>query len=188
MQVTANTGLRVALAFAVCLVASTRVAGAFAADPLPAPTLTAIPDKPAAKDFTLKDINGKRHRLSDYRGKVVLVNFWATWCPPCRREIPAMQRLWDKLKSEDFVMLAVDMAEDEETVFGFTFATGVEITFPVLLDTDGAVTESWPVIGMPTSFIIDRKGRTVYRAVGGREWDDPGLVASIRSLIAEQKP
>jgi peroxiredoxin len=157
-----------------------------AAEPLPAPTLTPVPGKPVAKDFTLTDVNGKTHRLHDYRGKVVLINFWATWCPPCRREIPAMQRMWDKLKSDDFVLLAVDMGEDEETVFGFTFATGVEITFPVLLDLDGAITESWSVIGMPTSFVMDRNGRIIYRAVGGREWDDPKLVAEIRALLAKK--
>ncbi len=166
-----------------CALATTLVTAVARAEPLPAPTLTPIPERPLAKDFTLTDLDNKRHRLRDCRGKVVLVNFWATWCPPCRREIPAMQRLWEKLKSEDFVLLAVDMAEDEETVFGFTFATGVEITFPVLLDRDGAVTESWPVVGMPTSFLIDRGGRIVYRAVGGREWDDPALVAKIRALL-----
>jgi peroxiredoxin len=182
MQLNRVFGMSIAFALA----ASLMIAGVIAvatAEPLPAPTLTPVREQPLAKDFTLSDLNNKRHRLHDYRGKVVLVNFWATWCPPCRREIPAMQRLWEKLKSEDFVLLAVDMAEDEETVFGFTFATGVEITFPVLLDHDGAVIESWPVIGMPTSFLIDRKGRIVYRAVGGREWDDPALVAKIRALL-----
>lgn len=155
------------------------------AESLPAPTLTPVPDKPAAKDFTLTDVNGKRHRLSDYRGKIVLVNFWATWCPPCRREIPSMQRLWQQLKGDDFVMLAVDVAEDDDTVFGFSFAMGTEITFPVLLDRDASVSESWPVIGLPTSFVVDRDGRLVYRAVGGREWDDPKLVARIRALLAK---
>lgn len=165
-----------ALAFAAAISSA-------AAEPLPAPTLTPVKAETLAKDFTLLDLTNKRHRLHDYRGKVVLVNFWATWCPPCRREIPAMQRLWEKLKTDDFVMLAVDMGEDEETVFGFTFATGVEITFPVLLDLDGSVTESWSVIGMPTSFIIDRNGRIVYRAVGGREWDDPKLVAMLEAVL-----
>lgn len=155
------------------------------AEPLPAPMLTPVPDKPAVKDFTLTDVNGKRHRLSDYRGKIVLVNFWATWCPPCRREIPSMQRLWQQLKGNDFVMLAVDVAEDDDTVFGFSFAMGTEITFPVLLDRDASVSESWPVIGLPTSFVVDRDGRLVYRAVGGREWDDPKLVARIRALLAK---
>jgi thiol-disulfide isomerase/thioredoxin len=140
-----------------------------------------------AKDFSLNDMDGKPHRLSDLRGKVVLVNFWATWCPPCRREMPSMQRAHDALKGHDFVMLAVNVGEDVETIFGFTFATGVELTFPILLDRDSAVTSAWPVRALPTSFLIDRDGRAVFRAVGGRDWDDPGLIGAIRELVQTKK-
>ncbi|MEK7716129.1 MAG: TlpA disulfide reductase family protein [Pseudomonadota bacterium] len=146
-------------------------------------TMTAVPDKPAAPDFALKDADRKLHRLSEQRGKVVLVNFWATWCPPCRREMPSMQRAWKKLQGRNFEMYAVNVGEDEDTIFGFTFSTGVELTFPILLDRDALVIKAWPVIALPTSFVIDPQGRIVYRAVGGREWDDPQLLRQIRELM-----
>ncbi|BAU49287.1 alkyl hydroperoxide reductase [Sulfurifustis variabilis] len=146
-------------------------------------TMTPVPGRPNAPDFTLPDIDGKTRRLSSNRGKVVLVNFWATWCPPCRREMPSMQRAWDQLKNENFVIYAVDVGEDEETIFGFTFSTGVEITFPILLDKEGKVVKQWPVRGLPTTFLIDAEGRIAYSAVGGREWDDPALIAQIRRLM-----
>jgi len=146
-------------------------------------TMTAVPDKPAAPDFALKDADGKLHRLSESRGKVVMVNFWATWCPPCRREMPSMQRAWEKLQGGNFEMYAVNAGEDEDTIFGFTFSTGVELTFPILLDRDAHVIKAWPVVALPTSFVIDPQGRIVYRAVGGREWDDLQLLRQIRKLM-----
>ncbi|MEW6331627.1 MAG: TlpA disulfide reductase family protein [Pseudomonadota bacterium] len=149
----------------------------------PAQTMTPVAERPAAPDFALKDIDGKPHRLSESRGKVVLVNFWATWCPPCRREMPSMQRAWTQLKGKNFEMLAVNVGEDEDTIFGFTFATGAELTFPILLDRDAQVIKTWPVIALPTSFVVDPQGRIVYRAVGGREWDDPELLKKIRELM-----
>ena len=145
--------------------------------------MTPVADRPAAPDFALKDVDDKLHRLSENRGKVVLVNFWATWCPPCRREMPSMQRAWKQLKGENFEMLAINVGEDEDTIFGFTFSTGVELTFPILLDRDAQVIKAWPVIALPTSFVVDPQGRIVYRAVGGREWDDPELLKKIRELM-----
>ncbi len=145
--------------------------------------MTAVPDKPAAPDFALKDAERKLHRLSEQRGKVVLVNFWATWCPPCRREMPSMQRAWEKLQGGNFEMYAVNVGEDEDTIFGFTFSTGVELTFPILLDRDAHIIKTWPVVALPTSFVIDPQGRIVYRAVGGREWNDPQLLWQIRKLM-----
>jgi peroxiredoxin len=168
---------RVALVFALMLLAAAAPAAT------PAQTMTPVADRPAAPDFALKDVDGKRHRLSENRGKVVLVNFWATWCPPCRREMPSMQRAWAQLKGENFEMLAINVGEDEDTIFGFTFSTGVELTFPILLDHDAQVIKAWPVIALPTSFVVDPQGRIVYRAVGGREWDDPELLKKIRELM-----
>lgn len=169
-------------AVAVILVCLLTLPHAARAESLP-PTMTAVPEKPAAPDFALKDADRKLYRLSEQRGKVVLVNFWATWCPPCRREMPSMQRAWEALKNEKFVMFAVNVGEDEDTVFGFTFSTGVELKFPILLDRDALTVKAWPVIALPTSFIVDPQGRIVYRAVGGREWDDPALLERIRELI-----
>ena len=142
--------------------------------------LTPLPDRPLAPDFTLTDLDGNRHRLADYRGRVLIVNFWATWCPPCRAEMPSMQRAWEQLEGEGIVILGIDVGEDEDTVFQFTADYPVE--FPLLLDRDSAVIDRWPVRGLPTTFVVDGAGRIVYQAIGGREWDDPRLLAPVRAL------
>ncbi len=152
------------------------MAGVVAADQ----TLTPVPGRPAAPDFELQDTEGKRHRLSDYRGQPVLINFWATWCPPCREEIPSMNRAWARIAEEGIIMLAINVGEDEDTIFVFT--ADYPADFPVLLDRDGEVIGQWPVKGVPTTFIVDPEGRIAYRAVGGREWDDEQLLDVIREL------
>jgi peroxiredoxin len=91
-----------------------------------------------------------------------------------------MQRAWEQLKSEDIVMLGVNVGEDEDTVFTFTADYPVE--FPLLLDQDSSVIDRWPVVGLPTTFVIDKEGALVYQAIGGRTWDDPQLLAPIRAL------
>ena len=142
--------------------------------------LTKLPGTPLAPDFALLDLDGNRHRLSDYRGEVVIINFWATWCPPCRAEMPSMQRAWTQLEGEGVRMLGIDVGENEQTVFQFTGSYPVE--FPLLLDEASAVIEQWPVRGLPTTFVVDTRGRIVYQAIGGREWDDPALLAKVRAL------
>ena len=142
--------------------------------------LTKLPEARVAPDFVLKDLDGNQHRLSDYRGQVVIINFWATWCPPCRDEMPSMQRAWELLEKEGILMFGIDVGEDEDTIFQFTANYPVE--FPLLMDTDSKVIDQWPVRGLPTTFVVDPKGKIVYRAIGGREWDDPALLALVRAL------
>ena len=137
-----------------------------------------------APDFTLQDMDDETHRLSDYRGRVVLVNFWATWCPPCRREMPSMQRAWEQLRPEGIEILAVDVGEDEETIF--TFSGELELEFPILLDHDATAVEKWPVRGLPATFVVDPEGRIAYQVVGGREWDDPAIMEQLRQLRIER--
>jgi peroxiredoxin len=143
-------------------------------------SLTRLPGGVMAPDFTLPDTHGKLHRLSEYRGRPVIVNFWATWCPPCREEIPSMNRAWRELSTEGVVMLAVNVGEDADTVFVFTADYPAE--FPLLLDVSGEVTGQWPVNGLPTSYVIAPDGTLAYRAIGGRAWDDAELLTIIRSL------
>lgn len=156
---------------------------ALAAENIPAQALFEVAQRKQAPDFVLEDTDGKKHRLSDLRGKVVLVNFWATWCPPCRREMPSIERLSQSLKGTDFEILAVNVAEDFDTVFSFIGTLDPFPTFPVVFDVDCSVLKSWPVMGLPTTFILDKQGRIVYRVVGGREFDDPAILAQIRGLI-----
>ncbi len=143
-------------------------------------TLTPLTDKKLAPDLELVDMDGVKHDIRDYRGKPVIINFWATWCPPCRRELPSMNRAWKKIKDEGIVMLAVDVGEDEDTVF--TFMGDYPIDFVVLLDSSGEVSANWPVVGLPTTFVLDKEGQLVYQAIGGREWDEDVLLDKVRAL------
>ena len=163
---------------AVCLLAAASLAAADQA-------LYRLPKPQPAPPLALPDMDGKLHKLSDYRGKPVIVNFWATWCPPCRREMPSMNRAWQKLKDQGVVMLAVNVGEDEDTIFAFTGDYPVD--FPILLDKDGKAIHDWPVRGLPTTFVIDPEGRIVYRAVGGREWDEPEIMALVLELRKGKK-
>ncbi len=142
--------------------------------------LTRLDDAPPAPDFSLLDMDGAVYRLSDYRGRVVIVNFWATWCPPCREEMPSMQRAWEQLQAEGIVMLGINVGEDEDTIFQFT--ADYPVDFPLPMDRDSAVTGLWPVRGLPTTFVVDPAGRLVYQAIGSREWDDPALLDLVRAL------
>jgi peroxiredoxin len=110
----------------------------------------------SAEDFRLVDLEGKQQSLSQYRGKVVLVNFWATWCKPCTTEMPAMQAMYDKLRDQGFVVLAVNELEDEAKVREHIKQHGH--TFPVLMDRDNKVANQFGVFGLPVSVFIDEKG------------------------------
>lgn len=146
--------------------------------------LTAMPGRERAPDFTLQDTEGKTHRLSDYRGHVVIINFWTTWCPPCRDEIPSMNRALRQLAPDGVVMLGINMGEDEDAIF--LFSADFPADFPLLLDRDGAVIANWPVKGLPTTYIVAPDGSMAFRAIGGRNWDDAELLQQIRNL-AEPK-
>jgi thiol-disulfide isomerase/thioredoxin len=137
------------------------------------------PPFPAA-EFSLTDLDEKVHNLSDYKGKPLIVNFWATWCPPCRAEMPSMERAWQKLEPEGIAMIGINVGEDFDQVFGFT--ADVEVSFPLLLDRDGQVTNAWPIQGLPTTYILNPDGEMVYRMIGAREWDDEKLLDAVRDL------
>ncbi len=143
-------------------------------------TLTPVEGRPPAPELDLPDLEGTRHRMGDYRGRVVIVNFWATWCPPCREEMPSMQRAYEQLRAEGIEMLAINIGEDEDIIFAFTADYPVE--FPLLMDLDSTTIQSWPVKGLPTTFVVDPQGRLAYRAIGERAWDDPELLSPVRSL------
>ena len=131
-------------------------------------TLNAVATPVAAPAFALMDMDDVRHSFSDYKGKVVLLNFWATWCPPCRREMPSMERLHQKLKDSNFTVIAINQMEEMDHVFAYTGQLEVDPTFTILFDTDSKVAEAFHVNGLPTTYLIDKHGRIRYRAVGGR--------------------
>jgi peroxiredoxin len=143
-------------------------------------TLTAVDPPRPAPDFALADADGNMHHLAEYLGKPLIVNFWATWCPPCIEEMPSMNRAWHSVKGEEIAMLAINVGEDEDTVF--TFTADYPVDFPLLLDEEGRAVHEWGVLGLPTTFVVDPRGNIVYQAVGGRAWDDPGLLDQVRAL------
>jgi thiol-disulfide isomerase/thioredoxin len=137
----------------------------------------------AAPPLQLPGVDGRRYTLAELKGRVVLVNFWATWCPPCRREMPSMERLAQALGNEAFSVLAVNIGEDAETIEGFISQLDAAPSFPILLDTRGSTMQTWKVGGLPTTFLVDKQGRIVAQAIGGREFDHPALVQAIRALL-----
>jgi len=138
-----------------------------------------------APNFKLEDIDEYEYDFSEYRGKVVLLNFWATWCPPCRREMPSMERVYKKFQDENFTVIAVNQMEDEDKIFAFTGALDTRLTFNILLDTKSSVSRDYGVRGLPTTYLIDKEGRIRYRAIGGREFDHPKVEKIIQSLMEE---
>ena len=139
-------------------------------------------DKPSP-DFSLSDIKGTTRTLADYRGKVVVVNFWASWCPPCIKEMPGMQRLHEKLADQPFVFLPVNVGEQKYRVWKFVKL--INFTLPVLLDTRSETFTSWGASVLPTSFLLDTEGRIRYRVQGDLEWDSEDVVSLIDKLINE---
>ena len=133
-----------------------------------------------ADDFTLATPKGHKVKLSDYRGKLVFMNFWATWCPPCREEMPAMQRLWDQQKDNGFVLLAISVDHDPDLVP--SFVKNHKFTFTVLVDPKMETANAYTVRALPSSFIIDRQGNLVAYALGPRNWDNDAANSLIEGL------
>lgn len=137
-----------------------------------------------APDFVAQDLQGQAVRLSAQRGKVVFLNFWTTWCPPCRQEMPAMEALSKKFAAEDFVMLAISEDDGGAPVVK-KFADEMKLTFPILTSPTGEIGRSYGVYGYPETFLIDREGRQVARYIGPRDWKDPQFEADLRTLVTE---
>ncbi len=138
-----------------------------------------------APDFILNDIDGEEFQLSKAKGDWIFLHFWASWCGPCREEMPAIQQLANTINDEELQIVMVNTSEDEDTVFEFLATIGLELSS--LMDTDGQVTESWKPRGLPTTFLINPKGEIKYQAIGGREWASAEYIQFIRRLIAAPK-
>lgn len=133
-----------------------------------------------AVDFSLQGEDGNTYRLSNYRGQVVVMNFWATWCPPCRYEMPAMENLWQKVKGRGVVVLGINVGENADIIFEFTGQ--YPVSFPLPMDIDGKVIESYPVRGLPTTYVVDPSGMVTHRAVGSRDWDGDEILKQLMQL------
>ncbi|HJQ84570.1 MAG TPA: TlpA disulfide reductase family protein [Candidatus Binatia bacterium] len=136
-----------------------------------------------APDFAVSDLEGRTVRLSALRGKVVVLNLWTTWCPPCLEEMPSMERLWTTLGGDDFALLAVSQDEDGRRAVE-SFVARTRVTFPVYLDPEHQVGDRYGVWGYPETFVIDRNGFIVERVIGPRDWSTPEAITQLRALIA----
>jgi peroxiredoxin len=134
-----------------------------------------------AIDFTVTTLNGKTEQLSDHEGKVIFLNFWATWCGPCRAEVKDIDSLYGTLKEEEFMVMALSIQEEKKKVS--KFMKNFDIDFPVYLDSDGAVATKYGVTGIPTTYIIAPDGKIVGRAIGPREWASQDSIDLMRSLM-----
>jgi len=135
-----------------------------------------------APELQLKNLDDELIDLSLLKGKVVVVNFWATWCPPCRREMGSLERLYLATKDKDVKIIAVNIGEDIDTVFSFLGIIDPAPTFPIVFDQEGNSMDPWQVRGLPTTYILDKEGYIRYRAVGGREFDHPELINKLLEL------
>ncbi len=136
-----------------------------------------------APDFTLRTLEGQNLRLGEQRGRVVLVNFWATWCGPCRQEMPHLNKLYDKYKSSGFVLLGVNVDEDTRQAAGVASKLGVK--FPVLPDSDKRVSKQYDLSAMPSTVLIDRDGRVRYLHRGYQSGYEDTYDRQIRELLKE---
>ncbi len=144
--------------------------------------LKTLPARPAPA-LSLPALDGGTVRLEQLRGRVVLVNFWAVWCPPCRKEMPSMSRLAAKLGDRPFTLLGVNVGESPEEIRAFL--KQVPVDFPILLDSDGHTLKPWQVFAFPTSYIVDKRGRLRLGLFGSIEWDEAETVAKIEALLNE---
>jgi thiol-disulfide isomerase/thioredoxin len=148
--------------------------------------LTELPRPIPAPALELEDLAGRVHRLEDYRGQVVLVNFWATWCPPCVAELPGMRRLAERMAERPFALLAVNAGEGKGRIYKFLGVIG-RVEFPVLLDGSRRAYDRWEVQVLPTSYLVDPQGSVRYRVVGAAEWDGSEALEAIEGLLTEQQ-
>lgn len=138
-----------------------------------------------APALKLADMDGNTTDLAQMRGQWVLVHFWASWCGPCRREMPTLQRMREQISPTNLAMVLVNTAETDEEIFSFMGVVAPDLES--LMDTDGQVTAKWRPRGLPSSFLVDPAGRLQYIALGGRKWDSPPYLRFLRHLVLERR-
>ena len=143
--------------------------------------LQEIKDPSPAPGFTLPDLERGKVSLKDFRGKLVMLNFWASWCVPCREEMPAMERLYQRYKDRGFVILGVNIKDDKKSAI--SFVRELKITFPIGFDPNGEVGLLYGAWGLPATYLIDTKGIALARAWGPADWFSPGARELIEALL-----
>ncbi len=169
---------------ALCLMTGcNRDKGAGKKEGVPSPAATGVASEGAmAPDFTVKGLDGAEVKLSSLKGKVVMVNFWATWCPPCKEEIPSMMQLNKSMEGKPFQMLAISIDEGGKGAVEKYFQTSGN-SLPAYLDTDGAISKMYGITGVPETFILDRAGLVQKKVVGGMDWSSPEVLSYLTELM-----
>ena len=176
---------------AACLLAGAAMAGAPARadsldDHLEALRVQVPPEPLPAPALALPEPSGQVLRLADLRGKVVFLNFWAVWCVPCREEMPAMERLLRAYRDRGLAIVAVNVRDSKAQVEAFM--KELRLSFPAVLDADGSTSRRFAVRGLPVSFLLDREGRILWKAIGLREWEGPHSRAYLEAVLQTQSP
>ena len=139
-----------------------------------------------APDFKLKNLNGNYENLGSYRGGIVVLNFWATWCAPCRVEMPSFEKLYRRYRSEGLTVLAVTLDKNTVTQIN-SFANEYDLSFPILLDPKGKVEGLYPSMTIPFTYVINHEGRVVARVDGAKNWESKETYGAIEYLLASRK-
>ena len=142
-------------------------------------------EKRTIKNFSLKTTEGKNITLDSLKGKVVFLNFWATWCPPCRQEMPSMEILHQRYKNDGLEFVAVDIMESTSVIQGFMRENSY--TFPVVMDTNGDVSNNYGIQAIPATFIIDRDSKIIFYSPGARNWNTPAIFAAFERLLKNEQ-
>ncbi len=164
--------------FTICLLSWVIILAACSSKEAPQPPV----EGNRAPDFTVRDLDGRETRLSELKGKVALVNFWATWCPPCREEVPSMVALNKLMAGRPFRMLAISIDEGgKQAVEDFLSQSGNKL--PAYLDTSGAIGKMYGITGVPETFVIDRNGVIIKKIIGPLEWNAPEVVKFLNDAM-----
>jgi len=154
----------------------------FANDKLPSPPVGILKLTPfSVPNMQLQDIDGEPFNIKETKGHWVFVHFWASWCGPCKKEMPAIQKMYLKLEKQGLKIALINTAEDEDTIFNFIGIYAPDIR--ALMDSDGQITEKWQPRGLPATYIVDRKGMVQYQALGGRPWDNQAHINFLLNLM-----
>ena len=148
------------------------------------PNLQPMKDNEPTPDFNLATPEGKKISLKDFRGKLLFLNFWASWCPPCREEMPAMEKLYQEFKDKNFVVLAVSVKDSKQEAINFV--KELKLTYPIALDPEGQVGLLYGAWGLPTTYLIGPKGEGLARAWGPAEWYGSAARKLIKELLEEK--
>ena len=175
--------LMLAAVFFCCGPACAQAAGKPPVDYKVVPKLQEMKERQAAPDFALPNPDGKKLALKDFRGKVVFLNFWASWCEGCREEMPSMERLYQEFKGKGLEIVAVNVKDKRPDALAFY--RKLQLTYPVVLDPEGEVGLLYGAFGLPVSYLIDRKGVVLARLWGPSDWYSPAARSLIRSLVEQ---